>query len=326
MPPIDYSSIDNFKKMIEERSKADIAALGSPPSSVRQSEHQFIARDGKKIRAILYQPTSPPQTGSPLIVMFHGGGFCVGAPEGEELSCRSFVQAFGATCVSAAYRLAPEYPFPYAPNDAFDALKWAIANAKSFGADPSVGFVIGGTSAGANIAAVLAHLARDEGLSPPLTGQYLSVPCIVAESLMPDKYKHLSLSYEQNKDALVIPKAAVDMITAGYAPDNHSPLINVLAAPKGHANLPPAYFQICGMDPFRDDGLIYEKILREENGIKTRMDVYPGLPHHFWGAFPMLKSSNKPREDMVQGFGWLLGMKPNLEAMNTDAKEAVVDP
>src|SRR5271156_4107009 len=147
MPPVDYSSLDNFKKMAEERTKASIAALGSPPSNVKQSEHQYTARDGKKIRALLYQPTSPPQTGSPLIVMFHGGGFCVGAPEGEEQSCRSFVQAFGATCVSAAYRLGPENPFPYAVNDSYDALKWATANAKSFGADPSAGFAVGGTSA-----------------------------------------------------------------------------------------------------------------------------------------------------------------------------------
>lgn len=157
------------------------------------------------MRVMVYQPNSPPAGGSPLIVLFHGGGFCIGSPEGEEQTSRNLAQAFGATCLSCSYRLAPEFKFPYAPKDCWDALKWAAANAKSLGADPSVAFIIGGTSAGGNLTAVLSHLARDNNLSPPLTGQYLAIPATVPYERVPEKYKDRILSYEQNKEVPVLP-------------------------------------------------------------------------------------------------------------------------
>lgn len=79
--------------------------------------------------------------------------------------------------------------------------RWAAANAKSWGADPSAGFVVGGTSAGGNISAVLAHVARDENLSPPLTGQYLAIPAVLPQAKIPEKYKQYMHSYEQNENA-----------------------------------------------------------------------------------------------------------------------------
>ena len=143
---------------------------------------------------------------------YHGGGFCVGSPETEEGSCRNFVQALGAVCISAAYQLAPEYTFPAAPKSAWDGLKWAAANAKTLGADPSLGFVIGGTSAGGNLTAVLTHQARDEKLSPPLTGQYMAVPAVLPAAVVPEKYKEFYLSHKQNENAPILPQAVIDMV------------------------------------------------------------------------------------------------------------------
>lgn len=60
------------------------------------------------------------------------------------------------------------------------------------------------------------------------------------------------------------------------------------------------------MDPLRDEGMIYERELREECGVKTRLDMYPGLPHWFWGLFPALKSSQKVIDDTLKGVEWLL--------------------
>ncbi|EXJ88096.1 hypothetical protein A1O1_05024 [Capronia coronata CBS 617.96] len=316
MPPVDYEKVDlhEFKRSVEQRNAEAMEVLGSPPPQIKQSELQYPTRDGAKLRAKLYQPTNPPKNGSPLIVMFHGGGFCVGTPEGEEQTCRNFVQAFGATCISASYRLAPEYRFPYAPKDAWDCLKWAAANAKSWGADPAVGFVVGGTSAGGNITAVLAHVARDEKLSPPLTGQYLAIPTVVTPNKLPEKYRPYHLSYEQNKDAPILSLAAMDMfMKRGYQPDEDDGVwFSPFNHPNGHKDLPPAFFQIDGMDPLRDEGLIYERVLREENGIKTKLNVYPGLPHGHWGFFPFLKSSQKFRKEQVEGMGWLLGREPDF--------------
>ena len=182
-------------------------------------------------------------------------------------------------------------------------------NASSLGADLAKAFILGGTSAGGNIAAVLSHLARDASLSPPLTGLYLNVPLLLAPEAVPDRYKPLYRSREQNALAPVLNKAFMDMYTEAYAPNDFKSYIwSPLNWPSGHRGLPPTYFQICGLDVLRDEGLIYERILREEHGIPTKIDVYSGLPHMFVPNYPRHPVSKKYPEDTLQGIGWLLGM------------------
>ena len=69
------------------------------------------------------------------------------------------------------------------------------------------------------------------------------------------------------------------------------------------------------MDIFRDDGLIYEKVLREEGGVKTKMDVYAGWPHAWWSMFPGIEASRRRMEDSVRAVGWLLGREEGEEDM-----------
>jgi acetyl esterase/lipase len=78
------------------------------------------------------------------------------------------------------------------------------------------------------------------------------------------------------------------------------------AWPSGHTGLPPTYFQIAGSDPLRDEGLIYEKLLREESGVTTKADLYPGLPHAFWSWWPSAEFTKKHAKDAVGGLRWLI--------------------
>jgi acetyl esterase/lipase len=185
-------------------------------------------------------------------------------------------------------------------------------HASQLGADPSKGFIVGGTSAGGNIATTISHLARDEKLSPPLTGAHLMIPTVCNIDVLPEKYRKDQHSWEQNKNAAILSRKACDLFYDCYVPntsDRSSELFSPLTFNTGHAGLPPSYFQICGADPLRDEALIYERILREDEGLKTKVDLYPGLPHGFWSVFPMIESSKKFVNESVEGVQWLLEQK-----------------
>ena len=316
-----------LRKMFDQTHPAGVNSV----EGVKEEDITISARDGYKMRARIYSPSNLSGKESPLAVMLHVGGYVIGTLETEEINCRNFVKRLGCICVASTYRLAPENPFPVALHDAEDALKWASKHAKDIGADLSKGFIIGGQSPGANLAAVLALLARDEKLDPPLTGVFLSNPNLLSSEVVPEKYKPMYLSYDQHAEAPILPRLTQQFFAGTYhcpilgissiqidsfAPDNYKPdvnsfLFNPFIHPKGHAGLPPVYFQVCGMDVLRDEVLIYEKVLREEYNVKTRLDMYPGLPHLFWIAWPNFKASAKVPEDAVKGMQWLLEQTRN---------------
>ncbi|KAF7526851.1 hypothetical protein G7054_g10633 [Neopestalotiopsis clavispora] len=189
--------------------------------------------------------------------------------------------------------------------------------------DPSRGFIVGGTSAGANLAASIAHLARNEQLDPPLTGQMLVAGTYISHRHVPKRYRPWYLAREQNRDAPVFDLDLSEMLQNAFRPDHASPLWAIFdqhdprdenyedaddpGVKYGHMGLPPAYFQICGLDPGRDDSLIYERVLQEECRIQTKADIYPGYPHVWWSNYPELEASKKRDDDAVVGIAWLLG-------------------
>lgn len=182
-------------------------------------------------------------------------------------------------------------------------------NAAPLGADPLKGFVLGGTSSGGQLTGTLTHLARDTNLSPPLTGAYFNVTSIAMPEAIPAKYKawysELAES-DESDEKLGLTTKSQQMFWEAVRPDPKSDLYNPLNWKSGHAGLPRTYFQVCGADLQRNDSLIYERVLRTEYGIETKVDMYPGLPHVFWFLYPQHSACERFRADRNRGLGWLL--------------------
>lgn len=203
-------------------------------------------------------------------------------------------------------RLAPEHPFPTGVNDCYDALLWAIANASTFKADPKSGLIVGGASAGGNLAAVLALLSRDNTLNPPITGQYLCVPALLPDTNVPPQVAHLYESRRKNiHDPVLKGGLQPGGVEAMYQPETKSPLWDPYGHPDGHKGVARAFFQVGGLDPLRDEAVLYDRKLREA-GVLTRFELYSGYGHMFWTNYPELEESTKFVQDTLKGMRWLL--------------------
>ncbi|OJJ05128.1 hypothetical protein ASPVEDRAFT_833585 [Aspergillus versicolor CBS 583.65] len=280
-------------------------------------------RDGYESEIRIFRPRVLSDDGSPVIVLIYGGGYLVGTNMQLVPSARALSAMYNATAITVSYRLAPEHPFPTAPEDIWDSLKWIAQHATLLGADPSKGFILGGVSAGGQLTALTAQRAVKEKLSPPLTGVWLAVPVTtLTEAGIPSQYRSDWVSRTQNEDAPILDVADINVAKDAYQPDatsdNFSPFMYADLAPQ----LPPAYIQVAGLDPLRDDGLIYERYLRD-NGVKTRLDIYLGVPHCHHAFFPALESSKRFRRDMLVGVGWLLGREVSEQEVTNVAGEAL---
>ena len=282
-----------------------------PNSAVTQTTINFPTRDGYVLRAVVYRPADlQPGIELPLIVFYHGGGYTVGQPEHLTNPARLIVLSNPSVVVAPQYRLAPEHPFPTGINDCWDSLRWIAAHASSpgIGASPATaGFILAGISAGASMATVLAHMARDYGLAHPLTGVYIACGSNCPPQAVPKRFRHRYLSRtrpECNSD-ISLNAPMVQVFMAALNPDLLSPMYSSFLWPSGHRGLPPMYFQIAGREFARDESLIYVDVLREE-GVDVRLDLYRGLPHVFWILFPNLKAAERWRGDTEAGIRWLL--------------------
>ncbi|KAF9269817.1 hypothetical protein L218DRAFT_953447 [Marasmius fiardii PR-910] len=277
------------------------------------------------IRSTIPVPRDEEDGTFPLLFWIHGGGFVLGNLRMEDYKLRITTVKLRLSVVNCEYRLAPEHPFPTAVDDLTAALKYVASHPDTFSASLKKGFLIGGQSAGGNLGAVLAWIARDDPFfgSTPLTGQLLQVPTVVHPQAIPDKYKSSLLSFEQNrkvptsllsveedKNAPTLNGDNILQVLEFYNPTPEDPRFSPLLLPS-HKGLPSAFLQVCGLDPLRDEGLLYEKVLKEA-GVPTKLEVYPGVPHGFEMAYFDIKQATRFREDFHDGIRWLLaGEKPS---------------
>lgn len=170
------------------------------------------------------------------------------------------------------------------------------------GVNLELGFVLGGTSAGGQTTAALSHWARDRSLSPPLTGLYMSSAFTIEPQEMPTSIRSI---YQSRKPGEGLSNTEL-AFRAAVQPDASSGLWSPLLWHNGHQHLPRTYFQVCGADVLRDDSLVYERTLRLDAGVETKVDVYTGMPHCWWFFYPEHTATKRYHRDIVNGMGWLL--------------------
>ncbi|KAI1462858.1 Alpha/Beta hydrolase protein [Annulohypoxylon moriforme] len=268
------------------------------------------ARDGYDIPVRTYVPTLGTGTSKsrPVLVYLHAGGFLFGDVESGHLNCQVLASRLNISVLNVGYRLAPQWPFPHGLNDSYDATEWAAANAEShLDASATAGLFVGGISSGANFAGVIAYTARDAGLSPPITGLFLSVPvCIMPDAypLAPPEVRDQLLSLEQNAINPMLTAKSLNDIQGVYGAPPDDPRVSFLLN-NDHSNLPQrVYFQICGGDPLRDEAFMWQKLLEKHSGTRSKIHLYSGLPHGFW-RFLSMKASQEWLGDLVEGIRYL---------------------
>jgi acetyl esterase len=248
----------------------ETAEMSGPGEEVAEVREVSVPGPGGPIRVRLYRPLDDRPL--PLVAYLHGGGWVMGTIDAFDPLCRALANASGALIASIDYRLAPEHPFPAAPDDARAAVRWLAANAEELGADPAR-LGIAGDSAGGNIAAVTARRLRDEG-GPPLRFQALIYPACDSALDTP--------SYRENGSGFGLDPESVKRYWQLYldGADGRQPDASPLQAPD-LAGLPPAFVLTVHHDVLRDEGESYARAL-EAAGVPVTLRRYDGAVHGFF--------------------------------------------
>lgn len=262
----DMQAAAEIRRMHEER-PAYLA-----PEWVSMHSVQNLSTDHQNpIPLRVYTPINT-DSALPVLVFYHGGGMVIGTLDSYDTLCRQIAKQSGCIVVSVDYRLAPEHKFPAAVEDAFNALLWVSEHAKELQADPQK-IAIGGDSAGGNLAAVVAILAKKQ-LTTPLKCQILIYPATAPHA---DSKSHMECAnnyFLERETVLWFHKTYIrsdkDREDFRYAPLIAEDL----------TGLPPALVIVAQYDTLRDEGVAYAKRL-QQSYVKTTLSEYKGMFHPF---------------------------------------------
>jgi acetyl esterase len=252
-----------------DRETEIMSGPGEEVAEVRQVE---APGPGGPVPIRVFRPLGAGEGPLPLVVYLHGGGWVIGSLDGFDPLCRALANRSGALVASVDYRLAPEHPFPAAPEDARAAVRWLHEEAAALGADPDR-VAIAGDSAGGNLATVTARRLRDEG-GPPLRFQALVYP--VTDSALNTP------SYREKSDGFGLSAASMARYWRLYldGADGRHPDASPLRAGE-LAGLPPAFVLTVQDDVLRDEGEAYARAL-ERAGVRVTLRRYDGPIHGFF--------------------------------------------
>jgi acetyl esterase len=258
--------------------------LEAAPEAVGSVTAREIPGPAGPMGVRIYRPRDPLRA---ALVYFHGGGWVLGSLESADASCRAIANRSRCVVISIDYRLAPETKFPGAVEDAYAAVVWVADNAAELRIDPER-IAVGGASAGGNLAAAAALVARERG-GPKIAFQLLTVP--VAElSSRAESHREFAEGYGLS---------AADMTWFGLhyvrtPADADDPCASVVRADLH--DLPPAFVITAECDPLRDDGEAYAEKLKSL-GIRATYKRYPGMFHGFMSFPTVLPEAAEAFED-----------------------------
>ena len=260
LPP--YHTVSPF---VARRIYRDTRAALAPPAP-ELPEVRLLAFPNYAMR--VYRPVRGETL--PALVYFHGGGWTIGDLDTHDVLCRHL--AHGARCAvfSVDYRLAPEHPFPAAVDDCLAATRYVAEHARELNVR---GIAVGGDSAGGNLAATVALIARDSG-GPAPAFQLLIYPATDQRCATP--------SHERNAQGYLLTRDAIQYFRRAYLP-NEQAWLDWRASPllaKSHANLPPAFIITASYDPLLDEGRAYAERLRAA-GVAVEYREYADMVHGF---------------------------------------------
>jgi acetyl esterase len=246
-------------------------------TEVARVENRRISGPAGEVPIRIYWPRASRSQGA--LVFFHGGGWVLCDLDSHDATCRALTEGAGCVTVSVDYRLAPEHRFPAAPDDCYAATRWTAENARALGADPAR-IAIGGDSAGGNLTAAVALMARERG-GPNLVHQLMVYP-VTDFAFQTASMKENAQGYMLTYDAMVWFR---DQYLADPR-DERNPLASPLLA-RDLSGLPPATVITAEFDPLRDEGEAYAQRLRQA-GVPVDVRRYDGVIHGFVGMAELL--------------------------------------
>jgi acetyl esterase len=248
---------------------------------VASADDRTIPGPAGEIPVRVYRP-SKDGAPRPGVVFFHGGGWVICDLETHDGACRRIANEVDAVVVAVDYRLAPQHKFPAAVEDSYAATRWVAEHADELGINPTR-LAVAGDSAGGNLAAAVALMARDRG-GPPLAFQMLVYPVIDSTAGRND-YP----SKTENAEGYFLTTSAMNWYRDQYVADESDaddPYLSPIRA-ESLAGLPPAVIVVAEADPLRDEGEEYARAL-DAAGVPVMLHCAIGMFHGFFNMDALL--------------------------------------
>jgi acetyl esterase len=287
LKPIEAMTPEEARRQMEETAKSRKAE----PLPVARVEDRTMPGPVGPVRLRLYWPDEAEPL--PAITYYHGGGHVIGSLDTHDLIARNLCSLGGMLVVSVDYRMGPEHRFPAAVEDSFAALEWRHTNAAGLGADPAR-LGVHGDSAGANLAAVVALMARDSGIALRL--QSLVYP-ISDYALTGASYEHFAEGYGPLTRAAMVWFQGYYLRSPADAEDWRA---SPIKAPSLQG-VAPAVIVTAECDVLHDDGVRYAEALRGV-GVAVEYREYKGMIHAFFGMVPGVDDALEAQRAVAAAF------------------------